>query len=147
MTKIIVTTLLALLSATANAFQCPEGHTPEQEYKEAKSVYVVHIDSVEFYRDIEDGKDAKLLLAKYSVQETLKGKPKKHSEVTDLVGIGAGFVNFIPGLTYIIALKKRPAELDRDHINFCGILGVAFDPKDKKFQETLNQLISSGSGL
>ncbi|MBB6342908.1 hypothetical protein HNP49_003096 [Pseudomonas fluvialis] len=147
MTKTIAATLLILISATANAFQCPKDHEPELEYAEAESVYVARINSVEFYQDINDGKDAKLLLAKFSIQETLKGESKEHGEVTDLVGIGTGFVNFIPGLTYILAIRKKPADYEKDHIDLCNILGMAFDVNDKELQETIKKLKSSGSGL
>lgn len=138
------TLLIALLfCSSVQAFQCPQDHSPEKAFGKAVSVYVIRINSTEFYEDVEDGKFAKLLLTKYSVLETLKGESKSDGELIDMVGIGTGFANLLPGLIYLVAIEERPEGLKKDYINMCDVLGGAFFLEDDQFVKLLSGLRAS----
>lgn len=135
MFRIIIFSFSIIFSLNAHSFQCARDHSDDSVFKESLAVYLVRINSVEFYKDIEGGEFAKLLLTKYEVHETLKGIPQKEGVVTDLAGIGTGFVGFIPGAYYIIAIGEQPLGTDVNHITFCGILGSAFHLDDEELKE------------
>lgn len=138
--KSIFTLLVLIVSINAHGFQCGQDHSDESVFANANSVYVVKVNSVEFYKNVEGGEHAKLLLAKFEVKETLKGESKSSGEVTDLAGIGTGFVNFIPGVYYILAISEQLEGLTKDHVSFCEVLAGAFHLKDEEFRETLTKL-------
>lgn len=138
MNKLLFITLL-VFSSQAYSFQCPRDHSPESAYKKASVAYVAKIRSVEYFRNVKDGKHAKYLLVKFDVVETLKGK-QGSGEVLDVAGIGTGFVNFVPGGYYIITNEEEKLVEGKQYVNMCNILGAAFYPEDEVFTKTLEKL-------
>ena len=139
MNKLLLITLLAF-SSQVYSFQCPRDHSPESAYQKANVAYVAKINSVEFFKNVKDGKHAKYLLVKFDVVEKLKGKIQKSGEVLDVAGIGTGFVNFIPGGYYIISHEEEKLIEGKQYVNMCDVLGVAFYLEDEMFVKTLEKL-------
>ena len=138
--KALVIGLLLFISPYSQAFQCEEDYSPKKAFKKAETVFVARIKSLEFYKDVKDGKHAKLLLVKYDVVETLKGNKHRAGEALDLAGIGTGFVGFIPGGYYIIAYEKQKQIEGKQYVDMCDVLARAFYLEEERFSKALKYM-------
>ncbi|MEM8983129.1 MAG: hypothetical protein AAGC71_08890 [Pseudomonadota bacterium] len=107
--------LILLVPSRVTAYQCPPDWSAQRAVEAAKYVYLIRATNVEYAEaltrtvvpdhDVDAGV-IKLSEVSYDLLEVLKGDGSAALRLIDPAGIGVGFVGFVPGYYYIIAIAN-----------------------------------------
>ena len=157
---IVLATLSWLVASSALAFHCSVDWSDDVTLKRTEHIVWVEVSRVEYAEaltkallsaeDVDAGY-VKLLKVSLKTIKRLKGPDLGVEHIYDLAGVGTGFVGFVPGYFYAIALdgttsdEEVPEEWPDNSvvINSCDVISVAASLNDDQFQKDLARIRAS----